>query len=104
MANAARQGELAMRKLEAMKTRHSCLDHPRGRGLMIGLDVVENKRSHKGDPKLRDRICQEAFLRGLILLPVGEAAIRIIPPLCINKMQLEVGLNVLEEAIATVAR
>ena len=52
---------------------------------------------------LEDPVMQEAFLRGLILLPCGTAAIRIIPPLCINKMQLEVGLNVLEEAIATVA-
>ena len=104
MANARRHGELAMRKLEAMKSRHGCLDQPRGRGLMIGLDVVENRRRHKGDPELRDRIIQEAFRRGLLLLPAGEAAIRVIPPLCINKMQLEVGLNVLEEAIATVAR
>lgn len=103
MANAARQGELAMRKLEVMKGHHSCVDNPRGRGLMLGVDIVESKRTHKLDLHLRDRIVQEAFLRGLILLPCGTATIRIVPPLCINKMQLEVGLNVLDEAIATVA-
>ena len=103
MKNAESLGRLALETLEGMKSRHSCLDAPRGRGLMIGVDVVENKRNHKPAPEMRDKICQEAFRRGLILLPAGETTIRVCPPLCINKVQLEVGLNVLEEAVATVA-
>lgn len=104
MSNAESLGRVCLEILEGMKSRHSCVDAPRGRGLMIGVDIVENKRAHKPAPELRDRICQEAFRRGLILLPAGETTIRVCPPLCMNKVQLEVGLNVLEEAIATVAK
>ena len=52
--------------------------------------------------ELRDRIIGEAFRRGLLLSPCGSSGIWFAPPLCINQVQIEVGLEVLEEAIATV--
>jgi 4-aminobutyrate aminotransferase len=103
LANVAALSEVAFAKLSEMRARYSCVDGPRGRGLMLAVGVVEDKRKRKPAPELRNKICQEAFRRGLVLMPAGEAAIRIVPPLCINRVQLEVGLKVLAEAVATVA-
>jgi len=72
----------------------------RGLGLMCGVDIV-NRKTSKADPKLRDRLLRSAFERGLILLPCGETSIRFCPPLCINETQLDVGLKLFDESLAT---
>ena len=46
--------------------------------------------------------CQARLRRGLIVQGTGDSAIRILPPLSINKVQLEIGLTVFDEAVATV--
>ncbi len=101
MANAAGLGERLMTELKAIAERRKTLANPRGLGLMCALDVV-NRRTGKGDAKLRERILQGAFERGLILLPCGEVAVRFCPPLCMNETQLEVGLKLFEEAVAAI--
>jgi 4-aminobutyrate aminotransferase len=70
---------------------------------MLAVSVVKEGRSREPDPQMRDRILGEAFSRGLLLLGCGESGIRFTPPLCINRVQLEVGFDVFEEAVATVA-
>jgi hypothetical protein len=103
IANAAKLFPVALNKLERIASLHKCIVKPRGRGLMLAVDVVENRRSRTPDPQLRDRIVREAFSRGLLLLGCGENGIRVSPPLCINHVQLEVGLDVFDEVVATVA-
>ena len=71
---------------------------------MLGVEVVKPRDPKKRDPETRDRIIAEAFQRGLLLLGCGENTIRVCPPLCINQSQMEVGLEVLDEAVATVAK
>ena len=75
--------------------------NPRGLGLMCGFDIV-NRKTGKGDNKRRQKILVAAFERGLILLGCGEFGIRICPPLCINEGQLDIGLRLLDETIASV--
>lgn len=104
MANAERLGEETLLRLRAMETRHKCMARVRGRGLMIGFDVVRGKSKEQNHPELRGRIIQEAFSRGLLMLPCGETAIRVTPPLCINETQLDVGLKVLDEVLATLGK
>jgi len=99
--NAANMGRLLQEVLEDITAKHKCIANPRGLGLMAGVDVI-HPRSGKGDANLRAKILQEAFTRGLILLPCGQISIRFCPPLCINQAQLETGLKVFHEAIATV--
>ncbi len=101
MANAAERGKHLRSELGAIAERRKVVANVRGLGLMCGADVV-NRRSGKTDPKLRARLLQAAFERGLLLLPCGEAAIRFCPPLCINETQLDVGLKLFDEAVASV--
>src|SRR5690606_2003611 len=81
MANAAKLEQVAMEKLRRSDQKYKCLAHPRGKGLMLAIDIVKDARSREPNPQLRDRIVEEAFNRGLLLLGCGETAIRITPPL-----------------------
>jgi 4-aminobutyrate aminotransferase len=101
MANAERLGGVLKARLGELCEKHSALSNPRGLGLMCAVDVI-HRRTGKPDPSLRERILKEVFGRGVILLGCGESAIRFCPPLCINQAQLDVGLRLLDEAIATV--
>jgi len=101
MANAERLGKRLMARLAEIADERKVVAKPRGLGLMCALNVV-SRRTGKGDAKRRDRILQAAFERGLILLGCGEHAIRFCPPLCINEAQLDIGLRLFDEAVATV--
>jgi 4-aminobutyrate aminotransferase len=93
----------ALHKLKEIASNHKNVGNPRGLGLFITIDVIRDHRSHAAEPGLRDRIVAEAFTRGLLVQATGKSCIRIAPPLSINRVQIEVGLDVFEEAIATVA-
>ncbi|MBI4718890.1 MAG: acetyl ornithine aminotransferase family protein [Planctomycetes bacterium] len=101
MENAARLGEQLRKALQGIADHRKVIANVRGLGLMHGVDVLSRKTG-KGDAKLRERILYAAFERGLILLPCGEFSIRFCPPLCINDTQLDVGLKLFDEALATV--
>ncbi len=97
--NAARLGCEAIAMLEELAARHKCIGQVRGRGLMIGVEFVKDAASREPNPELRDRVVNEAFRRGLVMLGCGETAIRLSPPLCIRREQLETGVRTLDEAI-----
>jgi 4-aminobutyrate aminotransferase len=101
MANAAERGEQMLTRLREIAARRKTVTNPRGLGMMGAVDIV-SRTSGKPDQKGRSRITTEAFQRGLIVLTCGEAAIRFCPPLCINEAQLDVGLTLFDEVVATV--
>jgi 4-aminobutyrate aminotransferase len=102
MANAARMGKLLLERLGDVATAHKCIGSPRGLGLMCGVDVL-NSKTGAADPKLREKILQACYDKGLILLGCGETAIRFCPPLCITADELETGLALFDQAIAASA-
>lgn len=99
MQNAADVGAYALTALQRIAGNHPCIGQVRGIGLMIGIEFVKNPATHETDPKLRDAVVDLAFERGLLLLGCGKSVIRISPPLCITKSQVDEGLAILEEAI-----
>jgi len=72
----------------------------RGMGMMIGVEFVEDKASMKPAADLRDRIEVACFDRGLIILGCGNNAIRWSPPLILTKENVDVALEIFDEAIA----
>lgn len=102
LANAATLGEQLLAELGSIAASRKFITNPRGLGLMCAVDVV-GKRSGKPDAKLRNRILQATFERGLIMLGCGETSIRFCPPLCINQTQLDVGLKLFDEVVGSVA-
>ncbi|MEZ0396940.1 MAG: acetyl ornithine aminotransferase family protein [Anaerolineales bacterium] len=100
MDNAATVGRYAKEALEKIAARHPSIGDVRGLGLMIGVEFVQDRKSKVPHETLRDRVADLAFERGLILLGCGKSVIRIAPPLCITKAEVDEGLQILEESIA----
>ena len=69
----------------------------RGRGLMIGVEIVTDKTARTPGAEQRDRIVEMAFERGVLFLGCGPNTIRIAPPLIVSTEQADIALDVLEE-------
>ena len=75
----------------------------RGRGLMIGVEIVTDKKAKTQGGAERDKIVELAFERGVLFLGCGPNSIRIAPPLIVSKEQADIAIDVLEECIHIVA-
>ena len=100
--NAARVGEHMKARLEAWVDRYPFVGDVRGKGLMLGVEIVSDKEARVGDHDLRDRIVDESFLRGVLLLGAGPSTIRFCPPLVLDKETADAGLAVMEAAMDSI--
>ena len=98
MTNATQMGQLLQASLTKLHQRFPRVSPPRGKGLMVAVDLLDEQGNL--DHKLRDRIIQEAFLRGLLLLGCGKAAIRFCPPLVIDSDQIQIALEIISEVLS----
>jgi 4-aminobutyrate aminotransferase len=98
--NAARVGAALLESLRARLGRHMVVGDVRGLGLMIGVEIVRDRFRREPFPELRERVLQEAFRRGLLLLGCGKSTIRLAPPLTIDAEDAEMAVRLLDEAIA----
>ncbi|GAC1643543.1 MAG: acetyl ornithine aminotransferase family protein [Acidobacteriaceae bacterium] len=99
MGNAAVVGAEAINRVRSWVQSYEVVGDVRGRGLMIGIELVEHKHTRKAAGALRDSIVDHAFRRGLLLLGCGESTIRICPPLIITQTEMDVALDILEECL-----
>ncbi|WP_138502386.1 acetyl ornithine aminotransferase family protein [Nostoc sp. PA-18-2419] len=97
MTNATQMGEFLQIGLTQLHQKFSRVSPPRGKGLMVAVDLLDEAGNL--DYKLRDRIIQESFLRGLLLLGCGKAAIRFCPPLVIDSEQIQIALQILSDIL-----
>jgi 4-aminobutyrate aminotransferase len=102
--NADVVGRHIMQRLSSWLDKHRTVGDVRGRGLMIGVEIVKDKQSKAPVGEARDRIVELTFERGILFLGAGESAIRIAPPLIVTKEQADVALDVLEECISLVEK
>jgi len=86
----------------ALMDKHRVIGDVRGRGLMIGLELVRDRETKERATTERDAVVREAFRRGLLLLGAGPNAIRISPPLVLTKAQADTALTILDQALAAV--
>ncbi|MCL4560645.1 MAG: acetyl ornithine aminotransferase family protein [Chloroflexi bacterium] len=100
LQNAASVGEYTLDALSEIAVRHPSIGVVRGIGLMIGIEFVKDHKSKEQDARLRDRIVDLAFNRGLLTLGCGKSTIRISPPLSVSHAEVDEALAILEEAIA----
>jgi 4-aminobutyrate aminotransferase len=104
VANAARVGRLMMDRLQTWKSKHLLVGDVRGRGLMIGIELVKDKDTREPATALRNRWETLAFERGLMVLGCGETSLRLCPPLVLTEEEAMVGLDILEEALSEVEK
>jgi 4-aminobutyrate aminotransferase len=102
LANAAAVGDFMLERLRGWTATHALVGDVRGRGLMIGIELVKDKATREPAVELRNRVEQLAFERGLMLLGCGETSLRLSPPLIVSKEEATVAMDILEEALAVV--
>jgi 4-aminobutyrate aminotransferase len=97
--NAARVGARLIESLRTRLGRHMVVGDVRGLGLMIGVEMVRDRFRREPFPELREKVLQEAFRRGLLLLGCGRSTIRLAPPLMIDAEDADTAVRLLDESI-----
>ena len=98
---AEKLGKNVLKRLSEMAEEHTLIGDIRGKGLMIGVELVKDRKTKEPARTKRTKAIQTAFKKGLILLPAGYNSIRIVPPLTIEEELLEKGLEILDETLKT---
>ncbi|MEX2146573.1 MAG: aspartate aminotransferase family protein [Candidatus Rokuibacteriota bacterium] len=102
--NAERVGRVMLARLHAMKERFRCVGDVRGRGLLLGIDLVRDRTTKEPvDKAVARSLYQECLRRGLVAMTYAPT-IRINPPLVIREDEALAGLAILEEALEAVVR
>ncbi|HWQ32254.1 MAG TPA: acetyl ornithine aminotransferase family protein [Blastocatellia bacterium] len=103
IANAARMGEYLLNGLRELMNKHQLIGDVRGKGLMIGIELVKDRVTKEPAVEERDRMEVECFRRGLIIQGCGTSTIRLSPPLVIDRDQCDFALRTLDEAFTAIA-
>ena len=102
VANAKAVGDHLFAGLETLKGKHPLIGDVRGRGLMIGIELVKDRQTKARATEERNALVQAVFQRGVLILGAGRNAIRLAPPLVLTKEQADSVLRVLDDALTEV--
>jgi len=100
VSNSAEVGAYLKAGLEKLMSKYECIGDVRGMGMMLGVEFVRDRSTREPDVDLRDRVEIAVFERGLILLGCGENSIRWSPPLILTRENVDVALEIFDDAIA----
>ena len=103
LQNSSKVGGHILSRMADWPSRHKLVGDVRGRGLMVGVDIVKDKVTKEYAAAERDRIVEMAFEKGILFLGCGPSSIRLCPPLVVSKEEADVAVDVLEECIAAVS-
>ena len=98
-ANAAEVGGYFQARLQALQQDFECIGDVRGKGLMIGMELITDRASRKPAPALCQRVLTRAYHNGLILLSCGVSTVRFIPPLMVSRAQVDEALGMIRAAL-----
>jgi 4-aminobutyrate aminotransferase len=102
LENSTKVGDHMRRRMADWPKKYNLVGDVRGRGLMIGVEIVRDKATLEYGAAERDRIVELAFERGLLFLGCGPSTIRLCPALVVTQEQADVAVDVLEECIKIV--
>jgi 4-aminobutyrate aminotransferase len=103
MDNATQQGAHLMDGLRLLQTKFDCMGDVRGLGLMVGVEIVKDRHTKERAAQWRNRIIENAFRKGLLLLPCGENTIRFCPALTVTAQEVDACLTLFADAVKKVA-
>ena len=99
MENAAEIGGYMLNRLEEMKKEYEIIGDVRGKGLMIGIELVRDRETKEPADKEKEKIIQGCFKKGLLLLGCGRNSIRFMPPLIVSRKDAGTALGIFEEVL-----
>ena len=99
LANARDTGAYFMKQCMALMKSYDCIGEVRGRGLMIGMEIVRDRKSREPAKALCEAVIRRAFANGLLLLPCGTSTIRFMPPLVVTREQVDEAIAILKASM-----
>ena len=90
-----------MDRLKEVQQKHAIVGDVRGRGLMIGIELVKDRVTKERATAERDKVVEACFARGLLVLGAGKNAIRLSPPLVLTKAQAATAVDIIDQALGT---
>jgi 4-aminobutyrate aminotransferase len=103
-ANAKKMGDYIFSKTADWTKKFKIVGDVRGRGLMVGIEIVRDQRTKERAADLRNAIVDMAFHKGLLILGAGENTIRLSPPLVIDEEQADFAVHTLEGCLREAER
>jgi 4-aminobutyrate aminotransferase len=97
--NAAEVGRYFRRRLRELQARHTVIGEVRGKGLMIGMELVTDADSRTPAKELCQRVVERAFQNGLLLLSCGVSTLRFMPPLVVTREHVSEAITLLETSL-----
>jgi 4-aminobutyrate aminotransferase len=104
LANSAAVGSHMLKRMAGWPAKYRVVGDVRGRGLMIGVEIVKDQKTKEYGPELRGRIVELAFERGILFLGCGPSTVRIAPPLVVTNDEADAAMDALEESVEIVSK
>ena len=101
-ANAAAVGAYFLQKLRTLASRYEVIGQIRGKGLMLGMELVTDRSTRTPATSLCDALITRAFHNGLLLLSCGQSTVRFMPPLMVSEADVDEALALLESSMTQV--
>jgi 4-aminobutyrate aminotransferase len=102
--NAEVVGDYLIGRLRALMDKHPIIGDVRGRGLMIGVELVRDRVTKERATTERDRVVQGMFQRGVLILGAGRNAVRFAPSLVLTRDQADIVVDIFDQVLASVSR
>ena len=102
--NASGIGSYILEELIQLQKEFELIGDIRGKGLMIGIELVRDRETKDKAVQERNDVIQACFEKGLLILGCGENVIRLVPPLIITQSEADTALTILEEVFRKIKR
>jgi 4-aminobutyrate aminotransferase len=102
LENARRMGEHALKRLRALRDKHEIIGSVRGLGLLLGVELVRNRKTHQRAVDEAEQVMYGALSKGLSFKLTMGNIIQLTPPLTITKDQIDEALDILDDCLAEV--
>jgi 4-aminobutyrate aminotransferase len=79
-----------------MATDYHCIGEVRGKGLMIGMELIESDVERTPARELCDALVTRAYHNGLLLLSCGVSTVRFMPPLCVSEAEIDEAISMIK--------
>jgi 4-aminobutyrate aminotransferase len=100
--NSNDQGNYIQDRFKALMDKFECIGDVRGKGLLIGVDIVKDRATKERDIEKTAKICWRCWEKGLILAFFSGSVLRIAPPLTLSRKEAEAAMDIIETSIADV--
>ena len=97
--NVRKRGVQLMAGLKEIQTLFECVGDVRGKGLMVGVELVKDRETKERATDWRNQLIQNAFKKGLLMLGCGENTVRLCPALTVSSEEIDVCLEIFQTAL-----